>query len=285
MEQKRNGRYHIIPFPWLRVPIEDSLRTARCKPFMRALTEVDVTLARQALRAYQERTGEKLSFTAYIIRCVARAVEEHPMTQARRLGRGRLILFDDVDVCAQVEHRTGRGKQASPYVIRAANRKSLRAIHQEIRAAQAANVGDAWEMRGRRLYPYLPRLLRALLWRTLDGSPRVRKRIAGTVMVSAVGMYGKGAGWGISPTSGYTLEILLGGIVDRPAVVDGRLTVRQRLCMTTSADHNIIDGAPMARFVQRMNELIEGGDGLEEAGVSLAVGAEAARADMALAGR
>lgn len=268
--RQRDRRYHIIPFPWIRLPIVDSMRAARNKPFMRGLAEVDVTLAREALRAHAERTGEKLSFTAFIVGCVARAVEDHPLTQARRLSRGRLILFDDVDVCMQVERQTSWGKQTAPYVIRAASRKSLRAIHREIRAAQAAGIGSAWEMRGRRLYPYLPGSLRALLWRIFERSPRLRKRVAGSVMVSAVGMYGAGAGWGISPTSGYTLEILVGGIMDRPAVVEGRLTVQRRLSMTISADHNIIDGAPLARFVQRLNELIESGYGLEEAGVSLA---------------
>jgi hypothetical protein len=29
-------------------------------------------------------------------------------------------------------------------------------------------------------------------------------------------------------------------------------------------DHDIVDGAPAARFAQRLNELIEGGYGLEE---------------------
>ncbi len=128
---------------------------------------------------------------------------------------------------------------------------------------------------GRRLYPYLPRPLRALLWRTFERRPRMRKRIAGTVMVTAVGMYAKGAGWGISPTSGYTLEIVLGGIVDRPIVVDGRLTDRQYLCMTVSVDHDVMDGAPFARFVQRLNELIESGYGLEAAGMALAGATEA----------
>ena len=269
MKQRRREGYRIIPFPWLRVPIVDSMRAARGKPLMHALTEVDVTLARQALRAHRERTGEKLSFTAFIIACVARAVEEHPLTQAYRLGRKRLILFDDVDICAQIEHQTSQGKQASPYVIHAANHKPFRTIHQEIRRVQAVDVGGAWEIRGRRLYPYLPRPLRSLLWRTFERRPRLKNRIAGSVMVTALGMYGKGAGWGISPTSDYTLEIILGGIVDRPSITEGRLTVRQYLCMTVSVDHNVMDGAPFARFVQRLNELIASGYGLDAAGIAL----------------
>lgn len=286
MKRRRRAGYQIIPFPWLRLPILDSMRAARGKPLMHALMETDVTLARQALREHEERTGEKLSFTAFITSCVARAVEEYPAAQAYRLGRKRLILFDDVDVCAQIEHRTGRSRQASPYVIRAANRKPLRAIHEEIRAVQAADIGDAWEMRGRRLYPLLPRPLRMLFWRFFDRNPRLKQRIGGTVMVTALGMFGKGVtGWGIAPTSDYTLEIILGGIVERPTVVEGALAVRQYLCMTVSVDHDVIDGAPFARFIQRLNELIKSGYGLAEAGVSLAAGAEARRADAVLSGR
>ncbi|HEX9039331.1 MAG TPA: 2-oxo acid dehydrogenase subunit E2 [Ktedonobacterales bacterium] len=267
---RRARRGYTVPFPWLRVPIVDSLRVARHKPFMRALTEVDVTLARHALEAHEARSGERLSFTAYIITCVARAVADHPLVQARRLTRGPLLLFDDVDVCAQIEHRTsGGGRQATPYVIRAANRKPLRAIHAEIRAAQAASVDTPWAIRGRRLYPFIPSPLRRLFWWSLERFPRLRRRVAGTVMVSAVGMFGAGAGWGVTSGSGYSLEILLGGIVDRPAIVNGLLTARQRLCMTTSCDHNVIDGAPFTRFIQRMNELIASGYGLAEAGVRL----------------
>ncbi len=35
-----------------------------------------------------------------------------------------------------------------------------------------------------------------------------------------------------------------------------------RLCLTVCFDHDIIDGAPAARFVTRLKELIESGFGL-----------------------
>jgi len=46
--------------------------------------------------------------------------------------------------------------------------------------------------------------------------------------------------------------------------VDGRIEIREYLCMTLSFDHDIIDGAPVARFTQRRKEIIESGYGLEE---------------------
>ena len=43
-----------------------------------------------------------------------------------------------------------------------------------------------------------------------------------------------------------------------------RLTIREYLCITLSFDHDLIDGAPAARFTGRLKELIESGYGLIE---------------------
>ena len=86
------------------------------------------------------------------------------------------------------------------------------------------------------------------------------KEIRRTVGLTAVGMFGKGAGWGI-PIVNRT-QITLGGIAEKPGVVDGRIEIREYLNITISVDHNIIDGAPAARFTMRLKELIECGYGL-----------------------
>jgi pyruvate/2-oxoglutarate dehydrogenase complex dihydrolipoamide acyltransferase (E2) component len=75
-------------------------------------------------------------------------------------------------------------------------------------------------------------------------------------------MFGKGSGWGI-PAINFPLTVTLGGIAEKPGVVDGRIEVRQYLCVTVSFDHDIIDGAPATRFTQRFRELVEGGYGLD----------------------
>ena len=64
--------------------------------------------------------------------------------------------------------------------------------------------------------------------------------------------------------SPHTLGIILGGIAEKPGGVDGRIEIREYLCMTISVDHDIIDGAPAARFSQRLKELIESGYGLSD---------------------
>ena len=56
----------------------------------------------------------------------------------------------------------------------------------------------------------------------------------------------------------------LGGIATKPAVVDGQIVPREMLSVTLSFDHDVVDGAPAARFVERLKKLAEGAAGLEE---------------------
>jgi hypothetical protein len=77
-------------------------------------------------------------------------------------------------------------------------------------------------------------------------------------------MFGEGhSGWGIFPVT-QVLGLVVGSIAWKPAVVEGRVEPREILHLTVTFDHNIVDGAPAARFTRRLVELIESGYGLEE---------------------
>jgi pyruvate/2-oxoglutarate dehydrogenase complex dihydrolipoamide acyltransferase (E2) component len=99
------------------------------------------------------------------------------------------------------------------------------------------------------------------LW-VLFENPQLVKDYYGTVLVTSIGMFGTGSFWGI-PVPNHSLQLTLGGIGEKPGVVEHRVEVREYLSVTISFDHDIIDGAPAARFIQRLKELIENGYGLE----------------------
>jgi pyruvate/2-oxoglutarate dehydrogenase complex dihydrolipoamide acyltransferase (E2) component len=69
------------------------------------LLEVDVTHARALLRKHTARTGEMLSFTAFIVACLVHAVDQDQRAQAYRNWRNRMIVFDEVDVVTLIEGR------------------------------------------------------------------------------------------------------------------------------------------------------------------------------------
>jgi pyruvate/2-oxoglutarate dehydrogenase complex dihydrolipoamide acyltransferase (E2) component len=76
-------------------------------------------------------------------------------------------------------------------------------------------------------------------------------------------MFGQKSGWGFLPTP-YSLMLIVGGIARKPAVVDDHIEPRELLSLTVIFDHDVVDGAPAARFVKRLMELIESGYGLVE---------------------
>jgi pyruvate/2-oxoglutarate dehydrogenase complex dihydrolipoamide acyltransferase (E2) component len=269
MKQKHLD-YQVVPYPKLRHIIAVMLRSFQRMPMIHGLIEVDVTRARAYLREHKAKTGESLSFTAFLMACLAKAVDENKAVQACRKGRNQLILFEDVDVNTQIEHEMNGQKQAIVYILRAANRKTFLEIHHEIRAAQGEDVAKA--VKGIKalnallsLPTFLLRIGYWVLWWIGRTSPQLMKKYGGTVSLTAVGMFGKGAGWGI-PLAGQTM-MSVGGIGVKPGVVDGHIAIRDYLSLTMSFDHSIVDGAPAARFTGRLKELIESGYGLDDSTV------------------
>ena len=254
----------VVPYPKVRRFLEAAIRSTHHKPMIHGLIEIDVTRARAFLRDHQAKTGESLSFTAFIMACLAKAVDEHKAVQAMRLGSKRLILFADVDVLTYIERDVAGQKQIMPYIVRAANRKTFLEIHHEIRAAQVQDMAKV-KVGGAKALQFLPAFLfRPYFWIfSWIGRryPQVWKKNWGTVGITSVGMFGKGAGWGIPPTEP-TLTIIVGGIGEKREVVDGQIVIREYLSLTISFDHTMIDGAPAARFTERLKELIESGYGL-----------------------
>lgn len=108
-------------------------------------------------------------------------------------------MFDEEDVATAIEREMAGQKQATIYIIRAVNKKTFPELHQEIRAAQVEKVEQAWE--GLEAFPLsqlLPLWLLKIGWAGLcwmrRAYPQVQKKYEGTVGVTAVGMFGKGAG-------------------------------------------------------------------------------------------
>lgn len=255
----------VVPYPKVKRFLEAAIRVTNRKPMIHGLFEADVTVARAFLREHHARTGGSLSFTAFIMTCLGRAVDEHKDVQAMRNGSRHLIVFGDVDVLTYVEREVGGAQIILPYIVRAANRKTFLEIHQEIRAAQVQDLAK-FEMGGGKAMRLLPAPLffPYFLVTTWIGkrNPRMWKKTWGTVMLSTVGMFGEGAGWGI-PLSPPTLcWITVGGIGQKREAVDGQSATREYLSLTVSFDHNLIDGAPATRFTERFKELVESGYGL-----------------------
>lgn len=253
--------YDLLPFPPERKVIVAGGRYGTRRPVIHGLIEIDVTHARARL-AELAAQGHSLSFTAYVVACLGRAVAAHPQVQAYRDWRGRLVVFHDVDVVTMIEAEAGA--VAVPHIVRAANRRTVREISDEVRAVRAQPAQSAQRGGWVALGSHLPGFVLQLVYAVLRKNPQRFKEMAGTVIVTAVGMFGDGGGWGITFLPMHTLGLLVGGITQRPGIHDGVITVRDYLSLTISVDHDVVDGAPAARFAATLRAMLETAIALEE---------------------
>jgi pyruvate/2-oxoglutarate dehydrogenase complex dihydrolipoamide acyltransferase (E2) component len=71
-------------------------------------------------------------------------------------------------------------------------------------------------------------------------------------------MVGKVNGWFI-PISIHPVTFGLSSITSKAVVINNKIEIREILNMTILIDHDVIDGAPMARFIRELSKNIESG--------------------------
>jgi len=220
------------------------------------ITEVDVSVPRRLIREPADCTGERLSFTAYIVACLARAIREHPEFNSL-VSRGRVFTLSDVTIGVLVERSIAGERVPEPLAIHSADSMTISQLTTRLRDAQEADDDRLGGLSGATWVRFIPSFLFRLMIRVASRSVRMAKRY-GVVTVTSVGMFADGAMW-LVPLSASTVALSVGGIVRRPAATDDGIRGVEHLCLTASFDHDIIDGGPAARFTSRLVELIASG--------------------------
>src|SRR5512137_2255289 len=132
--------YKIIEFPRTRLATFDIGSVSKGKHYVTALLELNVGEARKKIREKRRAAGAKVSFTGWLLKIIAETIVGHKEVAAFRLGRRKLMIFDDVDISIVVEKEVVGYKVPLPLVIRGANGKSAEAITAEIESAKAGEL-------------------------------------------------------------------------------------------------------------------------------------------------
>jgi pyruvate dehydrogenase E2 component (dihydrolipoamide acetyltransferase) len=221
----------VVPLSGLRRIIAERMAaSARATARVTLVTEVDATAlveARERLKAdVTEAWGFAPGYNDLLGLATARALREYPYMNARLSDDGEAIeRVDEVNLGLAVD--TERGLLVP--VIRNADRKGLRAFGSEFRA---------------------------LARRAQEGKSLPDDLSGGTFTVTNLGMYEVDA---FTPVINLLEAAILGvgRIQARAVVVEGEVTVRQMLTLSLAFDHRLVDGAPAARFLQRVKQLVE----------------------------
>lgn len=184
-------------------------------------------------------------------------MKENPGLNSFVKGK-RLVILDDVTVSVLIEREIAGEKVPEPVGIQQAQLKSFLQIQNEIREAKKQQSDKLGSLSGQTWIRMIPGFLLKAFVRIADKNISMAKRY-GKVAVTAVGMFSKEAVWFI-PHGSATVLITVGSISKKVIEIEGRFASREHLCLTFSFDHNIVDGAPAARFINRLAETIRNGD-------------------------
>jgi pyruvate dehydrogenase E2 component (dihydrolipoamide acetyltransferase) len=189
-------------------------------------TEVDVTELvelRTWLNQKLSAKAIKLTYTDLLVKIVAHALREHPRLNATLKDDG-IHLIDEINIGVAVALEDG----LIVPVVKRAEQKGLSVISQEIKAF-------AEKARQHQLTP---------------GDLR-----GGTFTVTNLGMYGVDTFTPIiNPPECAILGV--GRIVKKPVVHQDEIAIRSMVALSLSFDHQIVDGAPAAQFLQTVAEYI-----------------------------
>ncbi|MFX1417938.1 MAG: 2-oxo acid dehydrogenase subunit E2 [Promethearchaeota archaeon] len=268
MKESNNiGHYEISEFPKERIPTLDFLSLGDNKHYVKGLFEFDVTDARNKIREHEKNTHKKISFTAWLLKCIGQAASEFKEVHSMMMGKNKIIKFDDVDISIAVEKNIGGLKTPIPLVIRRTNNKTVMQINDEIREAQSEEVSTATLLGNHDLkkdvktYVSLPKFIRKFILKRKFRNPIKVKQMMGTIIVTSIGMFSKFHGWPI-PTTTHPLAFGIGSIIKKPGIINDEIEIREYLAMTVLLNHDLVDGAPATRFISRLGDLIESEFGL-----------------------
>jgi pyruvate dehydrogenase E2 component (dihydrolipoamide acetyltransferase) len=171
-----------------------------------------------------ESTPTKISFNDLLIKACAVALTRVPECNAS-FSPEALIFHKRVDISVAVAVPDGL---VTP-VVRSADRKSIVAIAREVREL-------ASRARARKLKP--------------------EEMSDGTFSISNLGMFGIDQFAAvINPPEGAILAV--GQVREVPVVSGGTVVAGNRLALTLSADHRVVDGAVGAAFLAELRRLVE----------------------------
>ena len=220
------GDFKDVPLTQIRKTIARRLSESNGPvPTFFLTSEYDVTRAAE-LRTQLIEMGEqyKVSFNDIVIKAVALALAEHPEVNAHWLN-DKIRQFNRVHVSMAVAVEDGL---ITP-VLFDADRLSL------------------WDISGK---------ARDLAKRARERKLTPEEYTGATFTVSNLGMFGIDQFTAIinPPEAGI---LAVGGSEEKPVVIDGNLEIRQRMRVTMSCDHRVIDGATGAKFLQTLKRYVE----------------------------
>jgi pyruvate dehydrogenase E2 component (dihydrolipoamide acetyltransferase) len=223
IEESNSKNSKVLPF--------NSLQRTTSKHVLESLQNtaqvtlhVEVDLTETVKRHDALKTSGNLTYTDILIKVVCGALKQHPLLNARWTEEG-ILLQSDVHMGIAMALEEGLVVPVVHFV----EQKTLDQIHAEIlELTEKARKG-------------------ALTPGDIEG---------GTFTISNLGKY-RITFFTPIINSPETAILGVGRIIQKPAIIDGKVESRSMMGLSLTFDHRLVDGAPAAAFLDEVCEILE----------------------------
>lgn len=224
-----------------------------------ALLEFDITNLRKVLREKRSE-GAAGSLFAFLLKAIAECLKIYPDFNSM-IDLKKVTSFDEVDISIPIEIINGEEVFNKQLVIRNVDQKSVKEIDAEINKSkseigQEVNYVDSTFMQ--KLISILPSFMVKMIFKLVIRNHKKVKEFSGTTFVTSVSMFSNIPGY-IIPYIGKpkSSAFSIGSVYKKPVVVGDRTEIREIVNITAIFNHDMIDGAPAARFVNKLRKFVE----------------------------
>jgi pyruvate/2-oxoglutarate dehydrogenase complex dihydrolipoamide acyltransferase (E2) component len=224
-----------------------------------ALLDLDITNLRKYLRE-KRREGTGGSLFALILKAIGKCLHEFPEFNSM-INLKNTTYFDQVDIAVPVEIEHEGKFHNRQYIIRDINNKTITEVDDEINAAKTLeNDDNGFESSktGQWIIKYLPSRIFMFVFRRILKNHESVRNLSGTVFVTSVSMFSNVPGYIIPYIGGpKAVSFAIGSTGRKPVVAGDEIRIREMINVTAIFNHDLINGAVAARFLNRFRNCLE----------------------------
>ena len=225
--------------------------------------EVDITELETYIQQ-QRKAGVKITLTHFFLLATARALRDEVPEFNTYVKRGTIVPFPSIDATVSVLMANG---EMGSVKIQHIDKHTLATLAEALRQAiQEAQKGDdkskkQKEMLARIPWPfrdYVYRLIRYVTVRLGWTIPSLglSANNFGAFFLSNIGSIGLDMGYpALFPSANVSFVLILGGVSQKPWVVNGQVVPRTILSLGAALDHRVVDashGGKLFKYLKKM---------------------------------
>lgn len=227
--------------------------------------ELDITDLELFIQS-QRKAGLKLTLTHFFLLATARAIKEKVPELNTYVKRGNIYAYPQVDATVSVLLPDGEMGSVKMHNIAAMTlREAVESMQAQIIAARKGAENQTMQMKDKLAaipWPIRGYVYRAIRFITVNMGFSIpflglTANSFGAFVLSNIGSIGLDIGYpALFPSANVSFVLILGGVTQKPWVVNGQVVPRTIMTLGAALDHRVVDASHGGKLFQYLKKMV-----------------------------